>query len=215
MRCELSVYLVTDAAVSATAGHDVAAIAAAATRGGVSCVQVREKQAPAREFLATVQRVCEAVPPHVAVLVNDRIDVYLAARANGAPVAGVHVGQSDLPARTVRALIGPDAVLGVSASTPDQLARAADDGADYVGIGALHATATKRDAPAPLGHEAFARLVRASALPAVAIGGVTAADAPALRAAGAAGAAVVSAVCGAPDPERAARALRVAWEAAL
>ncbi|QAY60737.1 thiamine phosphate synthase [Microbacterium protaetiae] len=214
MNGDLSVYLVTDAAVAAAAGHDVAEVVAAAARGGAGCVQVREKHAPARDFLATVLRICEVVPPGMTVLVNDRIDVYLAARAAGARVAGVHVGQSDLPARTVRQLIGTGAVLGVSASTPEQLARAAADGASYVGVGALHATTTKPDAPAPLGHDAFAALVRTSTLPAVAIGGVTVADVPLLRAAGAAGAAVVSAVCGAGDPEQATRALRTAWEQA-
>lgn len=215
MTVDLSVYLVTDSAIAARAGHDLADVVRAATAQGATTVQVREKDAPAGQFLDTVVRVAAAVPGHVTVLVNDRVDVFLAARAAGAPVAGVHVGQSDLPPTVVRRLIGEDAVLGLSASTPGQLAAAAASGVvDYVGIGALRTTATKRDAPAPLGHDAFARLVAMSPLPAVAIGGVTVADLRALRRVGAAGAAVVSAVCGADDPGVAAAELRAAWDAA-
>lgn len=213
MNADLSVYLVTDSGAAARAGHDIVDVVRAAATG-VTAVQIREKDATARGFLDTVLRVSAALPGDVAVIVNDRVDVFLAARAAGARVTGVHVGQSDLPPTAVRVLIGPDAVLGLSASTPEELAAAAGTGAvDYVGIGALHTTATKRDAPPPLGHAAFARLVAASALPAVAIGGVTAADLPALRRAGAAGAAVASAICGADDPGREARRLRAAWDA--
>lgn len=215
MNADLSLYLVTDARIASAAGHDLVELVRTATANGVTAVQLREKDAPARAFLDTVLRVSAVIPEQVALIVNDRVDVFLAARQAGARVSGVHVGQSDLPADAVRALIGPDAVLGVSASTPQQLAAAADCGTvDYVGIGALHATATKRDAPPPLGHDAFARLVAAGALPAVAIGGVTAADLVRLRRAGAAGAAVVSAICGAADPARATRDLRATWDAA-
>lgn len=214
MTADLSLYLVTDSGAAARAGHDIVEVVRAAA-AGVTAVQIREKDATARGFLDTVRRVSATLPREVAVIVNDRVDVFLAARASGARVDGVHVGQSDLPPAAVRALIGPDAVLGLSASTPEQLAAAAASGVvDYVGIGALHATATKRDAPPALGHAAFARLVAVSALPAVAIGGVTAADLPVLRRSGAAGAAVVSAICAADDPGRAARELRAAWDAA-
>lgn len=215
MTLDLSLYLVTDSGIAATAGRDIVEVVRRATARGVTAVQVREKDATARTFLDTVLRVAAHVPEHVAVLVNDRVDVFLAARDAGAQVAGVHVGQSDLPPSAVRRLIGAEAVLGVSASTPEQLAAASRSGVvDYVGIGALHVTTTKRDAPVPLGHEEFARLVAVSALPAVAIGGVTVADLGAVRRAGAAGAAVVSAICGADDPGGAAAELRTAWDAA-
>ncbi|MDQ1203847.1 thiamine phosphate synthase [Microbacterium sp. SORGH_AS_0862] len=215
MNADLSLYLVTDAGIAAAAGHDIVDVVRQATASGVTAVQLREKDASARQFLDTVTRVSAVLPDGVALLVNDRVDVFLAARQAGARVSGVHVGQSDLPPDTVRALIGDDAIIGLSAATPEQLAAASGSGVvDYVGIGALHATATKRDAPPPLGHESLARLVAASALPAVAIGGVTAADLGPLRRAGAAGAAVVSAVCGAGDPAVAVRMLRAAWDAA-
>ena len=211
MSIDLSVYLVTDSAQIASAGHELTELVLAAVAGGVTTVQVREKDAPAAEFLASVIALAEAFPEHVSLIVNDRVDVFLAARALGHRVAGVHVGQSDLPAAVVRTLIGPDAVLGLSASTPAQLTGLV--GVDYVGIGALHATQTKADAPPSLGIEAFAELVAQSELPAVAIGGVTVADMAPLRRAGAAGGAVVSAICLAPDPQQAAAELRAAWKA--
>lgn len=215
MSVDLSLYLVTDSGMAAAAGHDLADLVQCAVEGGVSAVQVREKDAPARVFLDTVLRIADRLPEDVALIVNDRVDVFLAARAAGAPVAGVHVGQSDLPPDAVRDLVGADAVVGLSASTPEQLRSAAASPAriDYVGIGAVHATATKKDAPPALGVDGFARLAAVGALPAVAIGGVTSDDLPGLRAAGAAGAAVVSAICSATDAEAAASELRAAWQA--
>lgn len=210
MRVDLSVYIVTDTYLIAQAGHDLAAAVRAATAHGVSAVQVRDQSASVRELFDIVVRVAH-VESHVAVI-DDRVDVSLAARNTGAPVGGVHVGQSDLPADTVRRLIGDMAVLGLSAATPEELANAAEVGAaDYVGIGALHTTTTRRDAPPALGHDQFARLTQACALPAVAIAGVTSADLPLLHRAGAAGAA---SICGADDPGHAACELRAAWTAA-
>lgn len=213
---DLSLYLVTDSRLAAAAGHDLAELVREAVGGGVTAVQVREKNAPAREFLDTVLRIADVIPPHVALIVNDRVDVFLAARSAGAQVAGVHVGQSDLPVGAVRDMIGGDAILGLSASVCEQLRVAASSPAriDYVGIGALNATTTKVDVPPPLGHDGFARLVSFSRLPVVAIGGVERADMPVVHRAGAIGAAVVSAICSAPDPGAAAQELRAAWEVA-
>ncbi|MBX0300507.1 thiamine phosphate synthase [Cryobacterium sp. 1639] len=212
---DLSLYLVTDTAQAAAAGHTVVDVVRHAVAGGVSAVQVREKHASAQEFLDTVLRIADELPDTVALIVNDRVDVFLAARAAGRRLTGVHVGQSDLPVSAVRDLVGFDAVIGLSASTDAQLRRAADDPAliDYVGIGALHPTRTKTDAPPALGLAEFARLVGVSTLPAVAIGGVGLRDLAALRECGAAGAAVVSAICAAPHPDQAARELRAAWGA--
>lgn len=215
MNIDLSLYLVTDSRLAAAAGHDLVELVRQAVGGGVTAVQVREKDAPASVFLDTVLRIADEIPEDVALIVNDRVDVFLAARSAGAPVTGVHVGQSDLPHAVVRELVGPEAVVGVSASTPAQLetAAAGEPRIDYVGIGAVHATATKRDAPEPLGVDGFARLAAECRLPAVAIGGVKRADLPVLRAAGAAGVAVVSAICSAADVSAAAQILREAWEA--
>ncbi|MEU6343183.1 thiamine phosphate synthase [Streptomyces sp. NPDC046977] len=212
---DLSVYLVTDAAQCAARGRTVAETVAAAVAGGVTAVQIREKHADGGDFLRTVTEVAAVLPERVALIVNDRVDVFLAARLAGVRVTGVHVGQSDLPPAAVRRLIGEHAVLGLSAATPGELRAAAQDpaGVDHVGIGALHATRTKADAPPSLGLDGFARLVGLSPLPAVAIGGVTPADLPGLRKAGAAGAAVVSGICAAEDPLASARAYALAWGA--
>ncbi len=214
MTADLSVYLVTDSASASAAGHDLVSLVGEVARAGVSAVQVREKDATAATFLETVLRISEVLPEDVALIVNDRVDVFLAARSAGARVTGVHVGQSDLPVEAVRSLVGPGALVGVSASSAEQLLSAAASSArvDYVGIGALHPTRTKSDAPPALGHEGFAQLVQTTQLPAVAIGGVRPADLQALRRAGAAGAAVVSGLCSAADPATAARDLRAAWE---
>ncbi len=210
---DLSVYLVTDSAQAAGCGRDVVATVAAAVAGGVTAVQVREKDASAREFLQLVLAVDAVLPERVALFVNDRVDVFLAARAAGARPAGVHVGQSDLPVAAVRAMAGDDALIGLSAATPEELRAAVRDPArvDYVGIGALHATRTKADAPPALGHDGFGALAPAVPLPVVAIGGVTVADMPLLRAAGAAGGAIVSGICAAADPRAAAEAYARAW----
>jgi thiamine-phosphate pyrophosphorylase len=217
VNADLSVYLVTDSGPVHSVGRSVPQIVAEAIAGGVTAVQVRNKNATAREFLELVTRIESVVPPAVALLVNDRVDVFLAGRASGLRLTGVHLGQTDLPVSLVRTLVGADAVIGLSAATSDELHAAADDpaGVDYIGIGALRATRTKPDAPAALGIEGFTRLVRLTKLPAVAIGGVRPSDLPALRAAGAAGAAVVSAICGAPDPRAAARALADAWQVSI
>ena len=220
MRLDLSLYLVTDAAHAAAAGHTVPDVVARAVAGGVTTVQVRVKDRGASGFLELVHAVADRLrsTPHVTLLVNDRVDVAIAAARSGARVDGVHVGQSDLPADAARDMLAAAGlarpVVGVSAATPAQLAAAERDGADYVGIGAVHPTATKPDAPAPIGHDGFARLAAVTCVPAVAIGGLGVADAAPLRAAGASGIAVVSAVCAAPDPESAARALRIAFDEA-
>jgi len=210
---DLSTYLVTDSAQARAAGHDLVELIYEAVAGGATVVQLREKDLPARAFLDLVLRASTAVALKVPVLVNDRVDVYLAAREMGARVAGVHVGQGDLPVAAVRALVGPDAIIGLSAATEDQLYEASvrSAGVDYVGIGALHPTTSKKDAPDQLGHARMAELIALSTLPSVAIGGIGTDDLPLLRAAGADGAAVVSAICGAADPRVAARALADAW----
>lgn len=215
----LVLHLVTDTALCAP--RTVPDVAAAAVAGGAGMVQVREKHATARELVALLVAVAERVGRDVPVLVDDRADVYLAARAAGAPVAGVHVGQSDLPVELARRICGPDAVLGLSAAGAGELDAAAalpPGTVDYLGVGALRATRTKPDHPEPLGLEGFARAAARIRLPCLAIGGVTADDAPALHAAGAAGLAVVSGICADPDPAAAAaryvRAFRSAGPAA-
>ncbi len=216
MKADLSVYLITDAAQAESCGRDLVATVRAAVAGGVTAVQVRDKYGRTRDTLALVAQLSEVLPRTVALIVNDRVDVFLAARAAGHRVDGVHLGQHDLPAVTARALIGPDAVLGVSASCLRQITAALDPDAsvDYLGLGAVRETSSKEDAPPSLGIGGIVDLAAASPLPCVAIGGVRPRDLPMLRAGGLVGAAVVSWVCASPDPERAAVELSEAWAVA-
>lgn len=211
---DFSVYLVTDDEIAARAGRTVPQVVAAAVAGGVTCVQVRAKHVAGRAFLDVLGQVC-AVAAGVPVVVNDRADVFLAARAAGLAVAGVHVGQDDVPVELVRQIVGGDAVVGASASTVELAAQAAAAGADYVGVGPVRPTVTKKTSRDALGVDGFAAVAAGAGVPAVAIGGVGVADVAALRAAGAAGVAMVSAVCAASDPEQAARDVADAWAQAV
>jgi thiamine-phosphate pyrophosphorylase len=210
-----TLYFVTDTALCGTRG--VVETVRQAVDGGVTCVQVRAKDVSTAQCLALLTEVANAVGDRVPVIVDDRVDVYLAARLRGAAVHGVHVGQSDLPIDVVRALVGNDAIVGWSANTADHLdviGRLPSDTVNYLGIGVIRATATKPDHPAPLGIDGFEQLRLLTALPCVAIGGISLDDVAALRAAGAAGAAVVSALCAAEEPRSIAASFRREWDRA-
>ncbi len=200
-----TLYLVTDTALAGARG--VPAVVRAAVAGGVTAVQVRDKTASRRELYALTLAVREVLPPGVALWVDDAVDVALLAGADG-----VHVGQDDLPAAGVRELIGPDRLLGLSVTSDDDLAAALalpPGTVDVVGIGPVWATPTKPDAAAALGPGRTAVLAgkaAAGGLRSVAIGGITLDRAPLVT--GVDGVCVVSAVCAAPDPAAAARALR-------
>ncbi|MFN3260892.1 MAG: thiamine phosphate synthase [Pikeienuella sp.] len=183
--------------------------ALAAARGGAGIVQLRDKRSGDMALAEAARALVAALAPLGApLIVNDRIGV---AAASGA--AGVHLGQGDECPAKARALLGPSALIGLSVETPAHAADA-DPAADYLGAGPLRATATKRDAAAPLGLEGVAETIRLARRPVVVIGGVVAADAPGLKAAGAAGLAVVSAIAASPEPETAARGLIEAWRRA-
>lgn len=186
-----------------------------AVAGGIQWIQLRAKEETAREFFELACAAAKLTEGKARLLINDRIDVYLAARAAGAAVDGIHIGQKDVPVRLARQIIG-EGIIGLSASTDEQLAQAnSDAGAiDYLGVGAIRATPTKKDHPAPLGLAGFARATTFTGLPCVAIGALTADDAGAVRAGGGAGMAVVRAICNAEDPQSASAQLRAAWEAA-
>lgn len=179
----------------------------AAARAGAAVVQVRAKGATARAFTETTVAVAEVVARRAAVLVNDRVDVALAARHAGARVDGVHLGQDDLDPRAARDLLGPDALIGWTAHR-DAHRRAAEalpaGTVDYLGVGLVNPTTSKDDGPPVLGADGFGAFALSTSLPCVAIGGVRVTDVPDLMAAGASGVAVVSAISGAPDPAAAA-----------
>ncbi|MBM7806685.1 thiamine-phosphate pyrophosphorylase [Geodermatophilus bullaregiensis] len=201
-----TLYLVTDTALSAP--RTVPDVVRAAVAGGVTAVQVRDKTASRRELYALTLAVRAVLAgTGVALFVNDAVDVALLAGADG-----VHVGQDDLPPAEVRALIGPDRLLGLSAGSRDELAVALalpPGTVDVVGIGPVWTTPTKPDAGTGLGPEGVAALAAEAAaggLRSVAIGGIDAARAGQVT--GVDGICVVSAICAADDPAAAARALR-------
>ena len=175
--------------------------AAAAVRGGATMVQLRLKHADARTLVEVARQLVDTLP--VPVIVNDRVDVALAAGA-----AGVHLGADDLPVAAARAITPAGFLIGVSVGADGEVAGSA--GADYVGIGPVFGTRSKHDAGIAIGLAEFARLASRVGLPAVAIGGVSADNAPEVISAGADGVAVISAILGSPDPEQSARALRSA-----
>ncbi len=205
---DLRVYLVLDPALAL--GRSPVEIAEAALRGGVTALQLRWKSGPLREMLRVGKALRDLCRQHgVPFLINDRVDVAMALDADG-----VHLGQDDLPPEVARRLLGPHALIGVSARTPEQARAAEAAGADYLGTGSVFPTTSKAN-PILIGLEGLAAVVRSTRLPVVAIGGVNPGNAGACIRAGAVGVAVISAILQAPDPEAAARALRQAVDQAL
>ena len=209
LRLDLRLYVVLDP--EHTRGRRLADVAGGAIAGGATVVQVRAKQATTRGLMALAEAVLAvARPAGVPVLVNDRPDVALAAGAGG-----VHLGEDDLPVAAARAMLGARGWIGYSPATAAAARLARRDGADYLGVGDVFGTVTKRDAGTPIGLDGLAAIAGATDLPVIAIGGVHAANAADCIRAGASGVAVVTAVTGADDIEAAARALRVAVDRAL
>ena len=201
-RCSAwQLYVIIDAA--SAGGRDLAALAAAAIRGGADALQLRDKQAAARQLLDEAKRLLRVTrPAGIPLIINDRADVAAAAGADG-----VHLGQGDLPAGGARRLLGPGALIGQSTHSLEQAIAARDELVDYIGWGPLFATPTKPDYGA-IGLELIGRVTREARCPVVCIGGIDARTLDQVLEAGAACVAVVRAVCAAADPEAAARALK-------
>ena len=198
----LRLYLVTDQA--SAAGRSLIDVVAAAVQGGVSCVQLREKQLNTRDFFAQAMALKACLAPHnIPLVINDRIDVALACGAQG-----VHLGQSDMPVLQARRLLPPEMFIGWSVESMDDVVRSDTLPVDYLGVSPVYATPTKTDTQTPWGLDGLKQVRSATALPLVAIGGIHQDNALAVLSAGADGLAVVSALCAAPDPCAAALALR-------
>ena len=205
---DLTLYLVAGQADCGS--RPLEEVVAAAVAGGVTLVQLREKGVATRTHLERARGLKRRLAPTgVPLLINDRIDVALAAG-----VDGVHLGQDDMPPAQARALMGEEAIIGLSAGDAAEAGSVDPALVDYAGVGPAYATGTKSDAGAAIGVEGVGDVMRRVGVPVVAIGGITAETAGALVAAGAAGVAVVSAVCAAADPEAAARVVRRAVERA-
>lgn len=207
-RLDLGLYLVTDRTLCL--GRELVDVVAQAVAGGVRVVQLREKQASTREFVALGRALLALLAPQgVPLLINDRLDVALAVGAQGA-----HLGQSDMPVAEARRMLGPEAILGLSLETMAQLreAEALPPGlVDYYGLSPIFQTPTKTDAGpgwglAGLG-QARAEVDAGTKRQLVAIGGIGPDNAASVLRCGAHGLAVVSAICSAPDPKAASRAL--------
>jgi thiamine-phosphate pyrophosphorylase len=206
-RFALDLYLVTDRAMCAARGGLERTVAEAAT-GGATMVQLRDDDTPATELVELARRLKAVLAPaRVPLIVNNRLDVALAAGADG-----LHVGQADTPPREARARLGPEPILGLSVTDPAQLAAVDPALVDYLGVGPIFATSTKPDAAPAMGLSGLAATRAGTALPIVAIGGIDLSNAAAVVRAGADGVAVVSAICAADDPLAAAVSLLRAVE---
>ena len=203
------VYLVTDRNLCGARG--VTQVVTQAARAGAGCIQLREKTASTRRFIETAARIRAGLSPYrIPLIINDRVDVALAAGADG-----VHVGQSDMPPETARRLLGPDAIIGLSVETWEDVEAAQRLDINYIGISPVYATPTKTDTKAPWGLDGVARIKTFSRHPLVAIGGLDGANAADVVKAGADCIAVVSAICAAPDPFAATAQLKATVETAL
>jgi thiamine-phosphate pyrophosphorylase len=182
---------------------DPVELARMALEGGAGMVQLRRKTASGRdlyEWALRIQELCRQ--RHALFIINDRIDIALAIHADG-----VHLGQQDLPASAARTLLGPETLIGVSVSTPEEALRAAEDGASYIGAGHIFPTFSKDKPSKPIGTTAIRTIANAAGLPVIAIGGIDLNNAGEVIRAGAKGIAVISAVSGSDDPVSATREL--------
>lgn len=223
-KLDISAYLVIGP--ENTLGRPVAQVVAQAIAAGFTCVQIRSKECSARDLIRYTAEAAQVIAEagksgQVALLVDDRLDVVLAAREQGVKVDGIHVGQTDIPVEVCRKLLGPNAIVGLSARADEMLeyVKTADVSlVDYLGVGPLHETPTKTDCGLAADGTIITKsiddlkeLAQASPVPIVVGGGVKLADIPLVKSTGVDGFFVVSAVCGASSPEAAARELVEAW----
>lgn len=199
---DYTLYLVTDRDLAL--GRTLDEVIQPAVRGGVTCVQLREKKSPAREFLELARMTRKSLDNlGIPLIINDRLDIALAAGADG-----VHLGQSDIPLEDARRILGKDWIIGISASSVRSAVEAERGGADYIGVSPVFSTPTKTDTSPALGLEGLREMRKAVSIPLVGIGGLNTGNAAEVIRSGADGIAVVSAVMSAPDPEQAARLIR-------
>ncbi len=225
-KLDISAYLVVGP--ENTKGRPVDKIINEAVEAGFTCVQIRSKIASARELIELTRQAAQAIAKagksnEVALLVDDRLDVILAARRQGVKVDGIHVGQADIPVEVCREYLGADSIVGLSARTDElfEYIQTTDiTQIDYFGAGPLHETTTKPDCGLNRDGKVvtrsfadIAKLTKLSPLPVVVGGGVKLADIPPLAQTGVAGFFVVTAVAEADNPKQAAADLVAAWNA--
>ena len=195
---DTTLYLVTDSTYHTE--ESLLRTVEEACKGGVTLVQLREKNTGGREYLDKVKEITDRY--NVPLIIDDRVDVALACDA-----AGVHVGSSDIPVAVARKLMGPDKIVGATAKTVEAAQKAYEDGADYLGVGAIYPTTTKV-VTILTKVSTLKDICKAVPIPAVAIGGLNAGNMDILEGAGMSGMAVVSAIMKAEDPQKNARELK-------
>jgi thiamine-phosphate diphosphorylase len=199
---DYSLYLVTDRELSM--GRQNLSMVQSAVKGGVSCVQLREKNCTTLEFIEQALLLKTFLTAQkIMLLINDRVDVAQAVAADG-----IHLGQKDMPISIAKKIVGDSMIIGISAENLDDAVRAEKEGADYIGVGPVYFTGTKTDTGAPLGLDELIRIRKTIKIPIVAIGGLNHTNAEAVIKCGVEGIAVVSAIVSAKDPEKAARELK-------
>ena len=200
-REDLRLYLVTDRTLAG--GRDIRWIVREAVAGGVTMVQLREKDIDTRDFVDIAMHLKRILQPSgVPLIINDRIDVALASEADG-----VHLGQSDMECEIARRILGPDKIIGLSVENMDQVRESCNLPVDYIGISPVFSTRTKLDTAPPFGYDGTREAARISSHPTVAIGGINENNASEVIACGVDGIAVVSAIVSVPRPDAAARSL--------
>ncbi|ADK16352.1 MULTISPECIES: thiamine phosphate synthase [Clostridium] len=201
MEVDYSLYLVTDR--SFLKDKSLQQAVEESILGGVTLVQLREKDASTREFYEIAKEV-KKVTDHYKVpfLINDRLDIAQAVDADG-----VHLGQSDMPINTARKILGKDKIIGISAGNVDEALEAEKNGADYIGIGTIFFTGTKKDIDTPIGIEGLRKIYSSINIPAVAIGGVNETNFKEVFSTGVDGISVISAILGKSDITAASKAL--------
>jgi thiamine-phosphate pyrophosphorylase len=199
---DYSLYLVTDRGLAR--GRSNIEIVTAAVRGGVSVVQLREKDCSTREFIEQGLAIKKILKDHgVPLIINDRLDVAQAVDADG-----VHLGQTDMQLAFAKRILGDSMIIGISAESVQDAIEAEKGGADYLGVSPIYATPTKTDAAPALGLDGLREIRKAVRLPLVGIGGLNTENAADVIRNGADGVAVVSAIVAADDPETAAGSLK-------
>ena len=207
MKDYLKLYLVTDRELSL--GRSLEEVVSEAVKGGVTVVQLREKDASTGEFIELARRLMKLLKPlRIPLIINDRVDVALAVDADG-----VHIGQSDMSYEDARRLLGPDKIIGLSVESFEDIEAANALDVDYIGISPVYGTPTKTDTAEPFGLEGLRKAAQMSAHPTVAIGGMNASTIAEVMAAGTDGVAVVSAICSAENIRKATSDLRAIVEA--
>jgi len=205
MRVDYSLYLITDRYL--VGKKEFCTSVRRALEGGVTLLQVREKDASSRDFYTIVCKLKKVAAEFgVPLIVNDRVDVALAADADG-----VHIGQDDLPLEVVRQLIGPGKILGYSVSNPQEAQYGERMGADYLGAGPVYATGSKKDAVSPIGIKGLAGIKQSVSIPVVGIGGIGISNLNQVKATGVDGISVISAILSQEDSFKAARGLGELW----